>query len=98
LRANLLSTTQLLDQVALDRYSFVRDAYLARRRDALYDGAPPMETFDDEETEPPAPAEGTKRVPAQTRPCCRQVNRLAPCRVTGMRPGTSCSRLKGLLC
>jgi phospholipid-binding lipoprotein MlaA len=50
LRANLLSTTQLLDQVALDRYSFVRDAYLARRRDALYDGAPPMETFDDEET------------------------------------------------
>jgi phospholipid-binding lipoprotein MlaA len=68
LRANLLSTTQLLDQVALDRYSFVRDAYLARRRDALYDGAPPMETFDDEETEPPAPAEGTKRVPAKPGP------------------------------
>jgi hypothetical protein len=88
LRANLLSTTQLLDQVALDRYSFVRDAYLARRRDALYDGAPPMETFDDEETEPPAPAEGTKRVPAKpallppSEPAC-------PCRVTGMRPGTS---------
>ena len=36
-----------LDQVALDKYSFVRDAYLARRLDALYDGAPPMEKFED---------------------------------------------------
>ena len=56
LRAQLLSTTQLLDQVALDRYSFVRDAYLARRRDALYDGAPPMETFEDEADPGPAPS------------------------------------------
>ncbi len=47
LRTRLLSTTQLLDQVALDKYSFVRDAYLARRLDALYDGAPPMEKFED---------------------------------------------------
>jgi phospholipid-binding lipoprotein MlaA len=72
LRANLLSTTQLLDQVALDKYSFVRDAYLARRRDALYDGAPPMEAFDDTEADappppqPPAPA--TKRIPATPTP------------------------------
>ncbi len=65
LRANLLSTTQLLDQVALDRYSFVRDAYLARRRDALYDGAPPMETFDDEEDPMPtaAPASAPTAAP-----------------------------------
>jgi phospholipid-binding lipoprotein MlaA len=68
LRANLLSTTRLLDQVALDRYSFVRDAYLARRRDALYDGAPPMESFDDGEDEPAAPPAGTKRVPAKPSP------------------------------
>ncbi len=46
-RANLLATTALLNQVALDRYSFVRDAYLQRRLDAVYDGAPPL-TFDDE--------------------------------------------------
>lgn len=68
LRANLLSTTRLLDQVALDRYSFVRDAYLARRRDALYDGAPPMESFDDEQDEPATPPAGTKRVPATPSP------------------------------
>ena len=53
-RANLLSAGQLLDQVALDKYSFVRDAYLSRRRDALYDGAPPMESFDDSAADPPA--------------------------------------------
>ena len=54
LRSELLSTTTLLDQVALDRYSFVRDAYLSRRLDQIYDGAPPMETFDDE-PDPAAP-------------------------------------------
>lgn len=45
-RSNLLDAGALVDQVALDKYSFFRDAYLSRRRDALYDGAPPMETFD----------------------------------------------------
>ncbi|MDP1901354.1 MAG: VacJ family lipoprotein [Rubrivivax sp.] len=54
-RTNLLATGQLVDRVALDKYVFVRDAYLARRRDALYDGAPPMEAFIDEGADPPAP-------------------------------------------
>lgn len=40
-RANLLGASQLLDEVALDRYSFLRDAYLARRRSQVYDGNPP---------------------------------------------------------
>lgn len=52
-RSNLLQTTQLLGEVALDRYSFVRDAYLSRRLDQVYDGAPPLETFEDEGAEPP---------------------------------------------
>jgi len=56
-RANLLQAGALVDQVALDKYSFIRDAYLARRRDALYDGAPPIETFDDEPADA-APAPG----------------------------------------
>lgn len=51
-RANLLSASRLLEQVALDRYSFVRDAYLARRQDAVYDGAPPAEVFDDFQEDP----------------------------------------------
>jgi phospholipid-binding lipoprotein MlaA len=40
--------------VALDRYSFVRDAYLARRRDAVFDGAAPIEIFEDDADDPPA--------------------------------------------
>lgn len=47
-RANLLQAGALVDQVALDKYTFIRDAYLARRLDAVYDGAPPMQNFDDE--------------------------------------------------
>lgn len=53
-RTLLLSTTGLIDQVALDRYSFIRDAYLARRLDQVYDGAPPLEVFDDDPGEPAA--------------------------------------------
>jgi phospholipid-binding lipoprotein MlaA len=60
-RARLLSAGKLLDQVALDKYSFLRDAYLAQRRDALYDGAPPMETFEDDPGDAAAkPAAGAK--------------------------------------
>lgn len=42
-RANLLAATRLLDEIAFDRYSFLRDAYLARRRNQVYDGDPPEE-------------------------------------------------------
>jgi phospholipid-binding lipoprotein MlaA len=52
-RANLLATTKLVGEVALDRYSFIRDAYLSRRLDQVYDGAPPLEAFEDEADEPP---------------------------------------------
>jgi phospholipid-binding lipoprotein MlaA len=41
LRANLLELEGVLDQAALDRYSFLRDAYLQRRRNQVYDGNPP---------------------------------------------------------
>lgn len=51
-RADLLSATNLLDQVALDKYSFVRDSYLARRRNQVFDGNPPEEP----EEEEPLPA------------------------------------------
>lgn len=49
-RAGLLSTGALLSQIALDRYSFVRDSYLAKRRNDVYDGNPP-EVPDDEPPE-----------------------------------------------
>ncbi len=42
-RANLLGLSSSLDEVALDKYSFTRDAFLQRRRNAVYDGNPPEE-------------------------------------------------------
>jgi phospholipid-binding lipoprotein MlaA len=55
-RANLLSASKVLDGIALDRYTFVRDAYLARRRNQVYDGNPPEEAEMSDEPPPAAPA------------------------------------------
>jgi phospholipid-binding lipoprotein MlaA len=38
IRANLLRVGQLLDDAALDRYTFTRDAFLQRRRSEVHDG------------------------------------------------------------
>jgi phospholipid-binding lipoprotein MlaA len=45
-RSELLPATRLVNQIALDKYSFVRDAYLARRRSLVYDGNPPPKPED----------------------------------------------------
>lgn len=60
-RAELLGATRVIDEIALDKYTFVRDGYLARRRSLVYDGNPPElpapDDGDDEDTdEAPAPA------------------------------------------
>jgi phospholipid-binding lipoprotein MlaA len=48
-RADALEATTLIDQAALDRYAFTRDAFLQRRRNLVYDGYPPREKDPDEE-------------------------------------------------
>ena len=45
-RAELLGASRLLGDVALDPYAFLRDAYLARRRNLVWDGDPPDEPID----------------------------------------------------
>ncbi len=47
LRAELLQATNLLDTIALDKYSFTRDAYLQRRRSLVFNGNPPDDGGDD---------------------------------------------------
>jgi phospholipid-binding lipoprotein MlaA len=42
-RANLLGASRVLDDIALDKYTFVRDAYLQRRRSLVFDGDAPDE-------------------------------------------------------
>lgn len=42
-RADLLNASRVFSQAALDPYSFIRDAYLQRRRSQVFDGNPPEE-------------------------------------------------------
>ena len=52
-RADLLGASNVLEAAALDPYIFVRDAYLQRRRNLVYDGKPPPEDFDNEPEKKP---------------------------------------------
>jgi phospholipid-binding lipoprotein MlaA len=50
LRASLLKTVDSVKESSLDPYSFVRDAYLQKRENDIYDGNPPSHfDFDDPE-------------------------------------------------
>lgn len=42
-RADLLDASRILEEAALDKYTFQRDAYLQRRRSLIYDGRPPRQ-------------------------------------------------------
>jgi len=56
-RAGLLGASQLLDQIALDKYTFVRSAYLQRRGSLIRDGEDaPADPGDVEPQEPEAAA------------------------------------------
>ena len=55
-RAQALSAESVLDTAALDRYRFLRNAYLKNRRYQVYEGKPPPE--EDEEEPAPGAAPG----------------------------------------
>jgi phospholipid-binding lipoprotein MlaA len=78
-RADLLDASRILEEAALDRYVFVRDAFLQRRRSLVYDGQPPRERRPRDEDEPaPAgdkpPAEPPKYDPPEKRGAAPSVN------------------------
>lgn len=56
-RANLFAAEDALNTAALDKYTFLRDAYLQRRLRLVYDGKVPQEKLDqlEESLERPAP-------------------------------------------
>ena len=78
-RADLLDASRILEEAALDKYVFQRDAYLQRRRSQVYDGNPPragreVPRAESEESQPSpaAPAAGAP-VPEQVAPTAQQV-------------------------
>lgn len=50
-RTNLLDAERVMDEATIDRYTFIRDAYLMRRQNLVYDGSPPRVKYDDEDEE-----------------------------------------------
>jgi phospholipid-binding lipoprotein MlaA len=53
-RANLLPADKVIEEAALDKYSYMRDAYLQRRRNLIHDGNPPREVEANAEPADPA--------------------------------------------
>ena len=60
-RHELLKTDDLISGAALDKYTFIRDGYLQRRRNLVYDGNPPREKDPYDEEDEPKSDEGKGR-------------------------------------
>ncbi|MFY9329393.1 MAG: VacJ family lipoprotein [Georgfuchsia sp.] len=45
-RTAFLPAEKVIEEAALDKYSYIRDAYLQHRRGQVYDGSPPREYMD----------------------------------------------------
>ena len=51
-RASLLGASSVIDDIALDKYTFLRDAYLQRRRSLVFDGDVPEPPGEQDKPEP----------------------------------------------
>ena len=60
LRTNLLGASTTLDTAALDKYQFIRDAYLQRRLRSIHEGKVPQDKLDQLEDDLLAPKSATK--------------------------------------
>ncbi len=69
-RAGLLGATRVIDDIALDKYTFVRDAYLQRRRSLVFDGDVPETPAPPADVAPDAAgvAAGNQAAPAAAAP------------------------------
>ncbi len=56
-RASYLAAVNILGEASIDKYAFLRDAYLQRRRSQIYDGNPPDEDTPDLSQQPASSAQ-----------------------------------------
>ncbi|BBE08444.1 lipoprotein [Mycoavidus cysteinexigens] len=78
-RASLLDANDLLEDAALDKYSFVRQAYLQRRQYLIYDGNPPPPEYEDADDDVPGyDTEAESAVPHTAQPEVAEKEELAP--------------------
>jgi phospholipid-binding lipoprotein MlaA len=72
-RSELLDATRIVDDIALDKYQFIRDGYLARRNSQVYDGNPPEKPEEDDDG-------GTPDATSGQQPAAPQAPASAPAR------------------
>jgi phospholipid-binding lipoprotein MlaA len=72
-RSNLLSASKMIDEIAIDKYTFTRDAYLQRRYSLIFDGdTPDGQSYNDSQREVDT-AQGTPAAPAPAKPVSETV-------------------------
>jgi phospholipid-binding lipoprotein MlaA len=89
-RAGLLGASQMLDELAFDRYTFMRDAYITRRRSLVYDGDPPElpDADDADDTKSaPAPAGAASGAQSGTRPALPAAPAASAAQRSSIEPG-----------
>jgi phospholipid-binding lipoprotein MlaA len=95
-RASLLGAGDLLAGAALDKYSFVRDAYLQRRQYLISDGNPPPPAYNDDS----GPDTGPASISTPTSGAAGQSSTVAPAPIAASAPraasGTAGSTVPGL--
>lgn len=62
-RQQLLGDEKIMEGAILDRYAFIRDAYLQRRQNLVYDGNPPRESYDDDDSDSAPAAKPAPQAP-----------------------------------
>jgi len=77
-RADLLDASRILEEAALDKYVFQRDAYLQRRRSLVHDGNPPRAARETPRAEAAEPGPASR--PVAESPPAQQVAAGAPAR------------------
>jgi len=87
-RAALLDQETTLEEAAIDRYAFIRDAYLQHRQSLVYDGNPPRVKYDDEEEEDSKPDKSSSNDKNESAPTAATSPVAAPV-VTEVLPITS---------
>lgn len=77
-RADLLDASRILEEAALDKYVFQRDAYLQRRRNQVHDGNPPRAAREKPLAEAAEPESEPRPMAAESRPAPEVQTSLQP--------------------
>jgi phospholipid-binding lipoprotein MlaA len=89
-RANLNDAVNILDTAALDRYIFVRESYLQRRRNLVYDGdPPPLPPTHEDEGKAPEPGNKVSQPPESSADAATAEPPVAPVpeEISAVQPG-----------